>query len=233
MPETADNAEPGVITPSPSEPAPEQAQTPEEPDAFTSDVPANHPAGASDVVTPSEPGAASDQEDDTWDFADQAEGFDESAAAFNGFDELDGTDWAEDDGLDWLLEEDQPAPEFNSMEDFDAYISDQVGEVVQDYAYQQEMQGRAESLAKLEQQYPDITDYVDQIRPALEARAQQHGLDPQLVLTDPALVLAVYQGLKAEATSDPATEQAEALAAGISEMAQASEASGGPDAFSG
>ena len=57
------------------------------------------------------------------------------------------------------------------------------------------MNARREALGQ-PQGYTDIHDYVDRIRPALEERAAQYGVDPMLVATDPQLVEAVYQGLK-------------------------------------
>lgn len=103
---------------------------------------------------------------------------------------------------DWLSEDfGQPVPQFNSQQELDAYVQEKAAEVLQPYAFEQEMKARRESLGQLEEKYPDIHDYVDRIRPTLEARAQQYGIDPKFLATDPQLVEAVYKGLKADEVS--------------------------------
>ena len=220
MPDAADS-ESGVITP--SEPA-APAQ-----DASGIDAPAQD-----GVITPSERAQEQAQtpelgelgQEDHGDWADeellnilganqeQQDGVHEAWA--------DHTEQPEDfDGLDWLAEDE--APQFGSQQEFDAYLQEKSAEVVHSWAFDQEMSTRAAQLGQLEEKYPDIHDYVDPIRSDLEARADQYGLDPQLVVTDPALVEAVYQGLKAEDEATP-TEQdpseALTLAAKFPEMAR-------------
>ena len=232
MPET--NSEPGVITPTPSEPSQEQAGS----SVFESKV---------GLQIEPEPSQAQENDGESWAYDDgelaqedypepvqEQEDYDEILALLgadqeqaNFTDQTEDLDWlAEDDGTDWLAEGDQ-APMFGSQEELDTYIREQAAEVLQPYALEQEMMNaRRDQLGQLEEQYPDILDYADQIRSQLEARAEQYGVDPLLVATDPALVQAVYKGLKAEEAAstetDPATARSEALGIDFSEMANAS-----------
>lgn len=116
------------------------------------------------------------------------------------------------DGLDWL-NQDQP-PQFSSQQELDNYVQEQAAAVLQPYAFQKEMDARRDSLGKMEEKYPDITDYVEKIGTALEARAQEYGIDPQFLKTDPTLVEFVYKGLKADEASSAEVDASDASTAG-------------------
>lgn len=222
MSEASDSQEPGVITP--SEPAQEPAETSDAGGEFGSGIEPVQ-TGEQEVAQedygnawPEETLGAAQELEDGAHFPDQ--GFDEIGAAFDGL----GEDF---DGIDWL-EEDQAAPVFNSQQEFDQAVEERVLGVMEPYAYQQEMNALRDQFTALEQNYPDITEYGERIASTLEARAEQYGVDPEAVLTDPALVEAVYKGLKAEEAAPAQEDRGEALANTLTEMAQAP---GSKDAF--
>lgn len=119
-----------------------------------------------------------------------------------------------DQGVDDFFGLEQPAPQFQSQQEFDQAVEQKALEVLQPYAYQQEMKARASELNKLEEKHPDIGEYADRIKETLGARAQQYGIDPQNLATDPALVESQYKALKADEASSAEVDADGASTAG-------------------
>lgn len=203
----------------PDAPAEEPAQAPAEEGVITPSQPAQQEQATPDLSQIGEQIGAlqerfdsrfPDQEDDqpAGDFWD-ALNADDPAQADPNADDFDPNEFGD-------LGMEQPAPMFESQQQLDQYVQNKAAEVLQPYAFDQEMKARAAKLGDLEKKYDDIGGYADQIKSVLAPRAEQYGIDPQFLATDPALVEAVYKGLKADEASSAEVDANEASNAGAS-----------------